>query len=239
MEYSYLKLIESEVDNIEYNEDVAQEPTTSRQDWHAARLGKLTASRFEDMMTKGRGKDERFGVACLKYAYEKVAEILTNAPHIVTSQAMEWGSELESEACAKYEEETGYSVVPGSVVGFYPYGDYAGGSPDGLVGDDGIIEIKCPFNSANHVETLLTNKVPDKYIFQVQGNLMVTGREWCDFVSYDPRVQEPSLRLVIIRVHRDEEVIQSIKDRITEVSALIQKLVSQLKASPGKQDDNV
>src|SRR5690606_12945331 len=238
MEYSYLKLIESEVNNIEYKEDVADQPQ-NRQEWHAARLGKLTASRFDDMMKHGRGKDDKFGVACLNYAYEKVAEILTSAPHIVTSQAMEWGSDREAEACAKYEGETGYSVVPGSVVGFYPYGEYAGGSPDGLVGDDGIIEIKCPFNPANHVETLLSNKVPDKYIFQVQGNLMVTGRKWCDLVSYDPRVQEPSLQIVIIRVFRDEELIKSIQERIVEVSALIQQLCEKLKASPGNQDDNV
>jgi predicted phage-related endonuclease len=195
-------------------------------EWHAARLGKLTSSRFEDMMQTGKGKDARFGRMAMIYIYEKVAELLINAPHIVTSQAMEWGTEMEIQAIKKYEEISGLKVLP---AGFVPFGEYAGGSPDGLIGDDGIIEVKCPYNPANHVETVITNEVPDKHSFQIQGNLMVTGRQWCDFISYDPRVQEESLQIFIQRVHRDEVLIQAIQDRIKEVSVMVLELFNNLK----------
>jgi predicted phage-related endonuclease len=217
-----------------------------RSEWHQKRLGKLTSSRFDDMMQKGRGKEDRFGRAAMVYIYEKVAELLTHAPHEVTSKAMEWGNDMEEVAKARYEEITGLKV---SAADFYPLGEFAGGTPDGMVedekeqekgkviksefiqsnGPEGIIEIKCPFNPANHAETLIENKVPDKHYMQIQGNLLVTGRWWCDFISFDPRVQEPSLQIFIKRVYRDEEVIQAIQDRIQEVSEKVKELYNQLK----------
>lgn len=195
------------------------------QAWHQQRLGKLTSSRFGDMMASGRGKDEKYGVAAMKYIYEKIAEQITMQPHIITSQATDWGTQMEHDAIQKYEEETGNKVHQ---CGFLEFGENAGGTPDGLVGDDGIIEVKCPFNPANHVETFLEKKVPKQYIFQIQGNLMVTGRKWCDFISYDPRVTDNNLQLFILRVERDEEIIEAIQDRIKEVAEKIKELTEKL-----------
>lgn len=195
-----------------------------KSEWLQKRLGKLTSSKYEVMMQKGKGS--RFGTMALNYIYEKVAELLTNAPHLVTSQAMEWGNTMEAEAIQKYEEKMGLVVVPSDFINF---GEFAGGTPDGLVSDDGIIEVKCPFNPSNHTETLITNEVPDKHMMQIQGNLMATGRTWCDFISYDPRIQNESLRLFIKRVYRDEEIIKEIQDRIEEVGNLVIKLYEKLK----------
>lgn len=194
--------------------------------WHEQRLGKLTSSRFADMMAKGRGKDEQYGLASMKYIYEKIAEQLSLQPHIVTSQATDWGSQMEYNAIEKYQEITGNEVKQ---VGFVDYGEYAGGTPDGIVGDDGIIEVKCPFNPANHIETVLEGQVPKQYVFQIQGNLMVTDRKWCDFISFDPRILEESLQIKIIRMERDEEIIQAIQDRIKEVADKIKELTLNLK----------
>lgn len=194
--------------------------------WHQQRLGKLTSSRFADMMAQGRAKNDRYGVSAMKYIYEKIAEQLSSQPHIVTSQATDWGTQMEFDAIQKYEKERGVTV---NQVGFVDWGEYAGGTPDGIVGDDGIIEVKCPFNPANHIETVLEGVIPQKYIFQVQGNLMVTDRKWCDFISYDPRILEESLQLKIVRMERDEEIIQSIKDRISEVAEKIKELTLNLK----------
>lgn len=225
------ELIKS-LDNIPVEENTLKD----RSEWHKKRLGKLTSSRFDDMMQKGRGKEDKFGRSAMVYIYEKVAELLTNAPHEVTSKAMEWGTDMEAVAIARYEEITGLKVSPSD---FYPLGEFAGGTPDGMVedekaaqfseGPEGIIEVKCPFNPANHAETLILNEVPEKHLFQIQGNLLVTGRWWCDFISYDPRVQEKSLQIFIKRVYRDEQIISAIQDRITEVSEKVKELFNQLK----------
>jgi predicted phage-related endonuclease len=214
--------IDKDLDNIQYNEDFVEK---TKDEWHQQRLGKLTASRFEDLVTRDKS-GKKPGVAAMKYVYEKVAELLTNAPHIVTSQAMDWGNEMEAFARTKYTEITKNEVTQ---AGFFEYTEMSGGSPDGLVDEDGIIEIKCPFNPANHIETIITNEVPVKYIYQIQGNLMVTDRKWCDYISYDPRVQEPSLQIFIMRVHRDEEIINEIKERIEEISQLVKDLYEKLK----------
>lgn len=214
-------LLDNQLSNIKEEKD----NLSTQEEWHKKRLGKLTASRFDDIMVSDRS-GKGLGQAAIKYVYEKVAELLTNAPHTVTSQAMDWGTQMEAEAIAKYEEISGNSVLKCDFIGF---GEFAGGTPDGLVGDKGIIEVKCPFNPANHVEAIITDSVPKQYIFQLQGNMMVTGREWCDFISYDPRVQEETLKLFIKRVERDEELIKAINDRIKIVSQLVQDLYNNLK----------
>lgn len=195
--------------------------------WHQQRLGRLTSSRFGDMMQKGRGQDKRFGVSAMKYIYEKIAEMITMQPHVFSSQATDWGSQMEANAIEKYEQITGNKV---HYTGFLEFGEYAGGTPDGLVGEDGIIEVKCPFNPANHVELLLEGMVVNTdHNFQIQGNLMVTGRKWCDYISYDPRVAEEALQIKIIRVERDEEIIEAIQERIAEVAEKIKELKAQIR----------
>lgn len=195
--------------------------------WHQQRIAKLTSSRFGDMMQKGRSKDQRFGNAAMKYIYEKIAEQITLQPHVFSSQATDWGSQMEANAIEKYTEKTGNEV---HYTGFLEFGDHAGGTPDGLVGEDGIIEVKCPFNPANHVEILLEGMVVNTdHMFQIQGNLMVTDRKWCDYISYDPRVTDEALQMKIIRVERDEEIIQAIQERILEVAEKIKELSTKIK----------
>jgi len=223
----YLDLINDGLNGLENHQlNIEPESLQGGSEWHAERLCRFTSSRYNDMMKTGRGKEQRFGAMCLSYVYETLAGILTQTPHIVTSRSLEWGIDNEPEAIKRYEDESGNKVDP---VGFVPYGDFAGGSPDGLVGKDGIIEVKCPYNPGNHAKTLVTGLVPDQYIFQVQGNMMATGRKWCDFISYDPRVQDESLKLKTIRVDRDDEIIKMIKERIKEVRELLEKIATESK----------
>ena len=101
----------------------------------------------------------------------------------------------------------------------------AGASPDGLVGTDGLLEIKCPF-TATHIDTLLSGKVPDRYKTQMQWQMACTGRQWCDFVSYDPRLPEP-MRLFITRVPRDNSAIRLME---IEVVAFLEELGDKITA---------
>ena len=187
-------------------------------EWFEARAGKITGSRFKDVMTKGRKKDEIFGQTALSYAYELATERLTGVPADSFSNAyMEWGTEQEPNARLIYELDSGNTVVE---TGFVEMNDYCGASPDGLVGEDGLVEIKCP-KSTTHLNTLISKKVPSQYIPQIQGQLMVTGRKWCDFVSFDPRFQDPDQQIIIIRVKRDDKYIAELKERIDQLNDII------------------
>lgn len=172
--------------------------------------------------------ESNFGDACKTYVYEKIGEILTQSVHDSGgSAATEWGNDQEAHAVNWYIEKTGEKVEP---MGFVKFGELAGGSPDGKKVDrNGILEIKCPFNPANHIRTLITEQVPSKYFYQVHGNIMVTDSDHCDFISFDPRMQDDSLKMVIIRVDRDESVIQEIKDRIQEVADYMRALIEKYK----------
>jgi len=116
-------------------------------------------------------------------------------------------------------------------VGFihHPTIAMCGGSPDGLVDDDGGVEIKAPFNSANHLQTFLTG-VPNEHIPQIQGLMWITGRQWWDFVSYDPRMPS-NMALNVIRVNRDDSVISDISSAVTiflgEVDELVKRIASK------------
>lgn len=175
-------------------------------EWHQARLGKVTASRVADLISKTKSG---WGASRTNYIAELVAERLTGEPAAsFTSPAMQWGTEKEPDARAAYEFRTDATV---NQVGFidHPMIDNSGASPDGLVGDDGLVEIKCP-NTATHIDTLLSGKVPSKYVTQMQWQMECTGRAWCDFVSFDPRMPE-SMRVFISRVERDDASINDLK----------------------------
>ncbi len=191
-------------------------------DWYAARIGKATASRFKDATAYLRSGDP--AQAQRDYCTELVVERLTQQPiqRYVTS-AMQWGTEQEPAARAAYERATGISVEE---TGFVAHDTLlAGCSPDGLVDWDGLIEIKCPYNSAVHIETLL-NGMPAEHTAQVQGQLWITGRQWCDFVSYDPRMPEP-LQLHVQRIQRDPGFIADLEARIT---IFLQQVGTQVEA---------
>ena len=191
--------------------------------WLFERVGFCTASRFGDVMAKlknGGYKAERNN-----YLWELVIERLTGQPsdHF-TSSAMQWGIDTEPVARMAYEAQTGAMV---EATGFLKHTmPFVGGSPDGTIGDDGGIEIKCPYNSAVHLNTVL-NGMPAEHMGQVQGLLWITGRAWWDFVSYDPRLPA-HLKLYIKRVLPDAEFIATMQAEITVFLQDVQTLVDKL-----------
>ena len=195
-------------------------------EWKAARLGRVTASRVADMTAKTK---TGWGASRANYLAELVAERLTGAPaERYTNAAMEWGSENEAAARSVYEMMTDATVEQVGAV-LHPSIDMALASPDGLVGTDGLVEIKCP-STATHIDTLLTQTIPDKYIKQMQFQMACTGRAWCDFVSFDPRMPG-DMQLFIKRVNRYDELIAELEKEtrifLAEVDATIAALVAK------------
>lgn len=190
------------------------------EEWKQLRLGKVTASRVADAIAKTK---TGWGASRANYMAELIAERLTGvAAESYTNQAMQWGTEKEPEARAAYEFRSDKEVVE---VAFIPHPIIleSGCSPDGLVGDDGLVEFKCP-NTATHIDTLLGEPIPAKYITQMSWQMACTGRKWCDWVSYDPRMPE-SMRLYIARIERDDVLIASLeKEVIAFLSELDLKL---------------
>ena len=194
-------------------------------EWHAARCGKVTASRVADVIAKTK---TGYGASRANYMAELIAERLTGAPaDRFTNGAMQWGTEKEPEARAYYEFVTDRAV---ELVGFveHPNLNMCGASPDGLVGDDGLVEIKCP-NTATHIDTLLGQAVPTKYVTQMQWQMACTGRQWCDFVSYDPRLPD-SMRLFVQRVERDQAAIDDMSGEIIAFLVELDGKVSALRS---------
>lgn len=197
-------------------------------EWLKARAGRVTASRVADLMAKTKSGASASRV---NYMAQLISERLTGQPaESFTNAAMRHGTETEPEARAAYEMLTGADVVE---VGFIPHPtiDGFGASPDGLVGDDGLIEIKCP-NTATHIETLLTEKVPSKYNTQMQVQMLCTDRAWCDFISYDPRLPG-DMRTWITRVHRDDVFCAQIVAEVTKFLAEMDGKLDALKAKFG------
>lgn len=185
------------------------------EDWRRQRLGRFTASRFADLNTEPRSKADKsagkLSQTCESYVLGRIGELLTEIPEdVFETAAMKWGTEHEDDARTAYCLRCNVDVVE---VGFvvHPELDYVGCSPDGLVGTDGLVEIKCPFGTKEHVRTLVDRCVPEQYIAQVQGQLWVTCRQWCDFVSYDPRVVYQGAELCVVRVERDDEFIRALR----------------------------
>lgn len=194
-------------------------------EWLAARAGSLGASRVADMLAKTRNG---WGASRANLAAELVAERLTGVPYSgYVSKEMAWGTETEPQAIAAYEFYTGAEV---SRVGLVRHPVITGthASPDGLVGNDGLVEIKCP-SSATHIETLLGGEIPRKYILQMQWQMACTARAWCDFVSFDPRMPE-SMRMFLKRVARDEKLIAELKVEAEIFLAEVCDTVSALKS---------
>jgi putative phage-type endonuclease len=196
-------------------------------DWFAARLGKVTASRVADIIAKTK---TGYSTSRDNYMAQLVCERMTNTKgESFNSAAMEWGTNQEPFARAAYEAKTGVMVEE---VGFvsHPKIEWAGASPDGFVGDDGLVEIKCP-NTATMIETLLTEKVPAKYNTQMQFQMACTDRSWCDYVVFDPRMPAGA-QLFVKRVERDDEYIaemeSEIKTFLNEVTAKVEKLFNYI-----------
>jgi putative phage-type endonuclease len=194
------------------------------EEWFSARLGKVTASRVADVLAKIKSGES---ASRKNYKMELVVQRLTGkAGESFTNAAMEWGTEQEPFARMAYEAHTGTFVKEEGFVD-HPTIEGFGCSPDGIVGE-GLIEIKCP-NTANHIETVLENKAPSKYIPQMQCQMACTGAKWCDFLSFDPRVPE-DLQLFVVRVERDQEYIDSMEVEVKQFLSEVLDLFNQLKA---------
>lgn len=194
-------------------------------EWHQARAGKVTASRIADMMAKTK---TGWGASRKNYAAQLICERLTGVVEDgYKSPAMQRGTEMEPEARNAYGIMSGLELAP--PVGFvlHPSIEMSGCSPDSLVGDDGLVEIKCP-NTATHIETLLAEQVPSKYLLQMQWQMACTGRRWCDYVSYDGRVP-PEMALFMSRIERDDDLIETLECEARAFLSEIDETVEQLR----------
>jgi len=194
-------------------------------EWHAARCGKATASRIADVIAKTK---TGWGASRANYAAELIAERLTGcvAPSF-QNDAMRWGTETEPQARDAYAHRFGVEVVQTSFVD-HPEVAMSGASPDGLVGSAGLIEVKCP-NTATHLDTLITGAIPGKYLTQMAWQMACCGREWCDFVSFDPRLP-PAMQLFVKRVERDDALILGLESEVAAFLAEIDATVATLRA---------
>jgi putative phage-type endonuclease len=176
--------------------------------WHQQRAGKITASRFADAIAMNKRQPDKPTEARNTYLREIVAEILSGEPKPeVNSSSLQWGKDVEQYAREAYEFKTGNLVMESEFVAHHVH-DFIGCSPDGLIGLDGGMEMKCPKDPQVHIKTLIDG-MPEDHIEQVQGCMFVTGRQWWDFISYDPRQAEP-YRLYIQRIERDDDYISRV-----------------------------
>lgn len=195
-------------------------------EWFAQRIGKVTASRLADVMAKGKGSAEAATRAT--YRAELVAERLTGkAAEGFTNAAMKWGTECEPLARAAYEAEYGLLVTETGMVQ-HPRISMAGASPDGFVSIDGLIEIKCP-ETKSHIDTILSGEAPSKYIPQMQWQMACTGRAWCDFVSFDPRMPA-DMQMFVRRVLRDDDLTKVYEVEVVSFLEEVDATVLKLKA---------
>jgi putative phage-type endonuclease len=186
-------------------------------EWFALRRGKFTASTFKDLFM---GENTQgYKDAIYKVAFER----LTNtSPESFTNEYMQRGNELEPEARAWYEFEKNVEVIK---AGFFEYNDWIGASPDGLVGDSGLIEIKCP-KFSTMMDYLIKKELPKTYFHQVHGQLLVTDRQWCDFIAY-----HPSLPKFVLRVEREKKIDDEILDKLFEAIKKAETIINKLKVA--------
>ena len=193
-------------------------------EWLQARVGLVTASRIADVIAK-----TKTGPSASRAGYlgELVAERLTgqSAESGYTNADMQRGTELEPDARFAYELQTNQIVETCGLV-LHPTLQ-AGASPDGLVGADGLLEIKCPRTHV-HIDYIEGGKPPAKYIPQMAWQCICTGRAWCDFASYDPRLPE-SMRLIVIRLHRDDAMIAELEAEVAKFLAEVDATVAALR----------
>lgn len=194
-------------------------------EWFKERCGKFTGSKFASVMARNK----KTGLPLKEY-FDLIADIVverfTGEPvEGPKGFALAWGVDVEPAALEAYELETGYSTEQ---VGFIPHPKYefVGCSPDSLVGEDGGLEMKCPKSSRVHLERF-TDGLPEEYKAQVQGCMWVTGRQWWDFVSFDPRMPD-SHQLLIIRIERDDAYIKDLEREVIQAEAIVQARLDAL-----------
>ena len=200
-------------------------------EWYAARLGKVTASRVADVMAKTKSG---YSTSRANYMAQLVAERLTGTKTDgFVNAAMQWGIDHEDQAVTAYEffrDETAETV------GFVDHPDIAmsGASPDRLIGTAGLVEIKCPI-TATHIATLRSGKGDSKYVKQMQWQMDCTERDWCDFVSFDPRMPA-AMQMFVTRIERDQKLIEDIRAEVTGFLSELDALVGELQSKYGQQE---
>ena len=193
------------------------------EEWFAARIGKVTASRVADVIAKTKSG---YSASRDNYMAQLICERLTGQQgESFTNAAMTWGTETEPLARSAFEA---YADVMVEEVGFVPHPsiEMSGASPDGLVGLFGMLEIKCP-NTATHIDTLLSQTVPGKYITQMQWQMRCCERQWCEFVSFDPRLPQ-DLQLFVKRVEFDPEYVAMLEKEVIQFLAELDDKVNKL-----------
>ena len=195
------------------------------EEWHELRCGLISASRFKDIMTEPRAKKDKdlglMSATAKSYLYELCAEIVTGQIKDIKAPALDWGNDHEQSALDEYADW--YDIDTGSTGIIINDEGTIGGSPDALCAefsDGGMGEVKCPFNTTNHIRNVSEGMDKD-HLPQVQGNMMINGRKWCDFISFDPRITGKG-RLYVQRIERDE-------DYISELTIKINKFLIELK----------
>ena len=191
-------------------------------EWLAGRAGRVTASMISCVLMKPETAGFR------DYQAQLVAEILTGKPQgsDYTNVHMQFGTETEPLARSAYEAETGFSVDEVGLC-IHPTIDRAGASPDGLVSNSGLVEIKCP-KVATHLAYLIAGVVPAGYKNQMMWQMACTGRDWCDFVSFRPDLPE-HLQLFLIRFHRDQKEIDKLETAVNAFLATVDEMIKKLK----------
>lgn len=202
-------------------------------EWYAARLGKVTASRVADIIAKTKSG---YSTSRANYMAELVCERLTGkSGDFYQNAAMVWGTETEPMARSAYEAHSGNLVTETGLVP-HPSITNSAASPDGLIDDDGLVEIKCPLTST-HIDTLLGRMVPQKYIIQIHWQMACTGRKWCDFVSFDPRMPE-NMQLFTQRVDRNEELIQMLEEEVKKFLKELDEKIEELSNLYGEGEND-
>ena len=195
-------------------------------EWFQMRLGKVTASRVADILAKTKtGPSASRQNYLIELAIQRTTGIIQES---YSNSAMEWGTQTEPQARVAYEVATNNFVDKVAFID-HPSIKWFGCSPDGLVSDRGLLEIKCP-NSATHWEYFKAKEPPKKYFIQMQAQIAVTGRDWCDFVSFDPRMPDRS-QLLIVRVDRDDAFIAEMEAEIKKFLEEVQTEVNLMKGS--------
>lgn len=196
--------------------------------WHGKRAGRITASRFKDVIAfvedaKGNRRPTAARTTYMhELAFERLAE---QAKHNVRSKSLDWGHENEKPSHEAYELQTGNVVTYVDFI-VHPRYDWLGCSPDGLIGDDGGIESKNPYSEAVHVKTWLEG-MPEEHKAQVQGCMLVTGRKWWDFLSFDIR-QHEKVQLYIEHVQRDDEYCEWLLVELVRFNLELDRMVAEI-----------
>ena len=200
-----------------------EEVTQGTEAWHQQRMGKATASRISDIVAKTK---TGYSTSRANYMAQLVVERMTNqVAESYSNAAMEWGIENEEFARAAYEAKIGNMVDQVGAID-HPRIAMSAASPDGLVGDDGCLEIKCP-NTATHIETLLGDEPAKKYYDQMQWQMVCANRSWCDFVSFDPRMPA-HLQLFVKRIERSDLYIAELEKEVVQFLVEVEDKVNKL-----------